>query len=128
MKFFTMKQQNPLNPLRSFNFRNPCRLAMPELDNDGFLDCLKQLLKMDESWIPQEEGYSLYIRPTAIGNSPFLGTNLTDLLYYSCLSFSPFMAFSQFANVLHLSIASELLLLEIFSLKFMKHCFDLFLC
>lgn len=49
------------------------RLALPAFDGEAFMDCLKTLVKLDESWIPQEEGYSLYIRPTAIGNSPYLG-------------------------------------------------------
>ena len=32
------------------------RLAMPTFNGDGFIDCLKQLLRIDESWIPEEEG------------------------------------------------------------------------
>lgn len=31
------------------------------------LDCIKQLLRLEKSWIPKEKGYSLYIRPTMIG-------------------------------------------------------------
>lgn len=54
------------------------RLAMPELDTDAFLECIKQLLRLDESWIPDKEGYSLYIRPTAIGTSPFLGVHASE--------------------------------------------------
>jgi branched-chain amino acid aminotransferase len=52
------------------------RLAMPDLNDDGFLECIKQLLRLDESWIPDEDGYSMYIRPTAIGTSPYLGNSL----------------------------------------------------
>ena len=33
---------------------------------------------MDESWVPNEMGYSLYIRPTAIGTSPFLGVHASE--------------------------------------------------
>jgi branched-chain amino acid aminotransferase len=54
------------------------RLAMPTLDMDGFLDCIKALLKTDEDWIPTKEGYSMYIRPTAIGTSPFLGVQPSE--------------------------------------------------
>lgn len=50
------------------------RLAMPSFNDDGFLECLKQLLRLDSSWIPEKDGYSIYIRPTAIGTSPTLGT------------------------------------------------------
>jgi branched-chain amino acid aminotransferase len=38
------------------------RLAMPGLDKEGFLDCIKQTLLLDADWIPSEEGYSMYIR------------------------------------------------------------------
>jgi branched-chain amino acid aminotransferase len=49
------------------------RIALPNFDGDAFMECLKELIKLDHEWIPQEEGYSMYIRPTAIGNSPYLG-------------------------------------------------------
>jgi branched-chain amino acid aminotransferase len=48
---------------------------MPTFDGDAYLECLKMLLRVDESWIPTEEGYSLYIRPTAIGTAPYLGVH-----------------------------------------------------
>jgi branched-chain amino acid aminotransferase len=55
------------------------RLSMPPINNDsGFLECIKELLRIDESWIPNQEGYSLYIRPTAIGSSPFLGVHASE--------------------------------------------------
>lgn len=49
------------------------RLALPPLDMDGLLRCIKQLLVVDKRWIPSKDGYSLYIRPTAIATSPYLG-------------------------------------------------------
>lgn len=30
------------------------------------LECLKELVKLEKDWIPDKEGFSLYIRPTAI--------------------------------------------------------------
>lgn len=38
------------------------RLAFPGLDKEGFLECIKKLLLVDQDWIPAEEGYSMYIR------------------------------------------------------------------
>jgi hypothetical protein len=32
---------------------------MPNIDKNAFLDCIKQLLKIDSDWIPDEEGYSM---------------------------------------------------------------------
>jgi|EP01033_Poteriospumella_lacustris_P000003 branched-chain amino acid aminotransferase len=55
------------------------RLSMPPItDSDGLLECLKELIRIDQSWIPEKEGYSLYIRPTAIGSSPFLGVHASE--------------------------------------------------
>lgn len=55
------------------------RLAMPSIKgDDGFLECLKELIKVDESWVPEGEGYSLYIRPTAIGTSSVLGVHASE--------------------------------------------------
>ncbi len=45
------------------------RLSMPPLDKEGYLACLKKLVALDAKWVPSEEGYSLYIRPTAIGTT-----------------------------------------------------------
>lgn len=45
------------------------RMAMPALDKDGFLECIEELIRLDASWVPSDLGYSLYIRPFAIGTS-----------------------------------------------------------
>lgn len=63
------------------------RLAMPSIDEVAALECIKQLLRIDESWIPDQEGYSLYIRPTAIGTSPILGVHASEQVkLYTILS------------------------------------------
>ena len=49
------------------------RLSMPAFCGDQLLECIKELLRVDADWVPAQEGYSIYIRPTAIGTSPFLG-------------------------------------------------------
>ena len=35
-------------------------------DPTEFLECIKELVKLDKEWIPNEKGYSLYIRPTVM--------------------------------------------------------------
>jgi len=42
------------------------RLALPTFDEKEFLECIKKLILLDESFIPTERGYSLYIRPALI--------------------------------------------------------------
>lgn len=51
------------------------KLALPSLDGEGFLECIKKLVAVDKSWIPTGEGYSLYLRPTVIATWPYLGVN-----------------------------------------------------
>lgn len=33
-------------------------------NGDALLELIKQLVRMDKHWIPEEPGHSLYIRPT----------------------------------------------------------------
>lgn len=49
------------------------RLLLPRVDPDQGLKLLKELLRVDKDWIPNKFGYSLYIRPTLISTTPFLG-------------------------------------------------------
>lgn len=39
------------------------RMAIPELPEEFFMEGLKALLELDNKWIPQTEGSSMYIRP-----------------------------------------------------------------
>lgn len=32
------------------------RLALPPLDTKGFLQCIKELLKIERNWIPDKDG------------------------------------------------------------------------
>jgi len=54
-------------------YRSCKRLTLPTFDRDEFLACIKEFLKVDERWIPNEKGYSLYLRPTAIATQESLG-------------------------------------------------------
>jgi len=53
------------------------RLAMPTFDGDELTSLLKEFCKVEKSWVPQGSGYSLYLRPTAIGTHPFLGVDVS---------------------------------------------------
>ncbi|KAJ3219543.1 branched-chain-amino-acid aminotransferase [Dinochytrium kinnereticum] len=54
------------------------RLTLPAFDTEQFLECIKELLKVDQRWIPAERGYSLYIRPTAIATQESLGVGASS--------------------------------------------------
>lgn len=48
------------------------RLCLPPPSREIFLSGLKELISLDERWVPAEKGCSLYIRPTLIGTDPYL--------------------------------------------------------
>jgi branched-chain amino acid aminotransferase len=58
------------------------RLEMPgfDFDSQGLIDCIAELVRTDQRWIPEGEGYSLYLRPTVIATHKFLGLAPPDSL------------------------------------------------
>jgi branched-chain amino acid aminotransferase len=52
----------PLENQKRINISSK-RLAIPEFPEEYFMEGLKTLLKLEQQWIPQTEGSSLYIRP-----------------------------------------------------------------
>ena len=49
------------------------RMAMPLLPEEIFVESVKQLVKIDNDWIPEIESGSLYIRPFMFASEVFLG-------------------------------------------------------
>jgi branched-chain amino acid aminotransferase len=49
------------------------RMVIPPVDEAFCLHALKELLKIEQDWIPTSEGASLYIRPFIIATDPYLG-------------------------------------------------------
>ncbi len=63
------------------------RLCMEVPSKELFLEGIHQLVKVDQDWIPSEQGSSLYIRPTLIGTESFLGVRpAEELLFFVILS------------------------------------------
>ncbi len=59
------------------------RMAMPQLDSGVFLASIKALVEVEDRWVPDEFGTSLYIRPTMIATEPGLGVRASNAyLYY----------------------------------------------
>ena len=48
-------------------------LCLPDFDGNELLKCIKELVKLDERWIPSQRGFGLYIRPFHISMEPTLG-------------------------------------------------------
>lgn len=54
------------------------RLCIPKIPEEQFVEAVKALVKVDESWIPDREGTSLYVRPFVIATDPFLGVRASN--------------------------------------------------
>ena len=54
--------------------RSMAKLALgPPLDEAGYLACIARFAAVEKAWIPQGDGFSLYLRPTVIGTQATLG-------------------------------------------------------
>lgn len=49
------------------------RMCMPEMDPELYVSAIKAVVAVDQDWIPERPGYSLYIRPFIIATEAFLG-------------------------------------------------------
>lgn len=49
------------------------RLVIPPIDEELGLEAIRKLVEIDQDWVPDAEGTSLYIRPFIISTEPFLG-------------------------------------------------------
>src|SRR5690554_33641 len=54
------------------------RMDMPELPEEIFMEGLKQLIALDDAWVPNEDGTSLYIRPFMFATDEFIGVRSSN--------------------------------------------------
>lgn len=54
------------------------RLCMPVIPENVFMDLVKKIVEVDKDWIPNKEGYSLYIRPFMFATDDFIGIKPSD--------------------------------------------------
>ncbi len=74
-----------------YNWNRMCqgaeRLCMVAPPKELFLQGIRELVKIDQSWIPENKGSALYIRPTLIGSEGFLGVRPSrEYIYFVILS------------------------------------------
>jgi len=76
----------PDKNIARFN-RSARRLCIPAIDPDLFLASLKQLIALDQDWVPSAPGTSLYVRPVAFGRDADLRVRASDTYqFYIILS------------------------------------------
>ena len=64
----------PFENMKRLNRSND-RLCIPQFDVDFAIEAIQQLVLLDQDWIPEGEGTSLYIRPFIIGTDNALGVH-----------------------------------------------------
>ncbi len=63
------------------------RMCMPEIPLEDFITAEKELLKVEQRWVPSQRGCALYMRPNVIATEPGLGLRpSTEYLFYIILS------------------------------------------
>lgn len=62
----------PQQNIQRFN-RSATRMVMPPVDEHLHLEAIKELVKLDQQWVPKEPGASYYLRPAMIATTPKLG-------------------------------------------------------
>jgi branched-chain amino acid aminotransferase len=54
------------------------RMVMPAVPEEIFIEGLKQLIQLDQAWIPQKEDHSLYIRPVMFASDEVIGVRPSE--------------------------------------------------
>lgn len=76
----------PKDNLRRMN-TSAERMCMPEFDVDQVLAAMKELVRLDQEWVPRSKGATLYIRPTMVATEAALGVRPSkEYLFFIILS------------------------------------------
>ncbi|RZJ57777.1 MAG: branched-chain amino acid aminotransferase, partial [Hymenobacter sp.] len=70
---------------RRFN-TSAARMAMPEVPEELFMQGLQELLKLDEAWVPNVPGSSLYLRPFIFATDGFLGVRPSATYHFGIIT------------------------------------------
>ena len=62
----------PFENFKRFNISAE-RMEMPKVPEEIFIEGMKQLIKLDENWIPKKPDHSLYIRPFMFSSDEMIG-------------------------------------------------------
>lgn len=69
-------------------FEESCeRMCMPVIPADVFVELVSKVVDIDRDWIPQKDGFSLYIRPFMFATDSFIGIKPSEtykFLIFTC--------------------------------------------
>ncbi len=58
--------------------RSAHRMCMPQLPEDLFLEAMRELVRMDQGWLPEGEDAALYLRPVMFATDEYIGVKPSD--------------------------------------------------
>ena len=102
----TIRMFRPMENIRRLN-NSAERLCLPMLDEEGALDILNTLIKLEKDWIPSSEGTSLYIRPFLYGNDPHLGVHAVSNAVFAVICSPVGAYYAEGLNPVKIAIESE---------------------
>ena len=66
--------------------RSAQRMALPQLDQQAFIQSLEQLVTADKQWVPGGDGEALYLRPFMFATEAFLGVRPAKEISYRVIA------------------------------------------
>lgn len=66
--------------------KSATRMAMATIPEEVFMQGIAALLDIDRAWMPDEENYSMYIRPAMFATDPFLGVRPSETYKFVVLT------------------------------------------
>ncbi|MDZ4838634.1 MAG: branched-chain amino acid aminotransferase [Bacteroidota bacterium] len=66
--------------------KSAVRMAMPQIDEDIFLDGIRKFVSLDQAWVPEREGSSLYLRPFMIATDEYVGVKASDTYLFMVIA------------------------------------------
>lgn len=72
--------------------KSSASMSFPDYDGAELQKMIEELVRVESNWIPNHEGYSLYIRPTAISMQDTLGVSraLKTRIFCVCSPVGPY--------------------------------------
>ncbi|MBY0245493.1 MAG: branched-chain amino acid aminotransferase [Sphingobacteriaceae bacterium] len=62
------------------------RMSMPVVPEEIFMQGIAELINVDKNWVPNQEGYSLYLRPVMFATDAALGVKASDTYKFVVLA------------------------------------------
>lgn len=76
------------------------RMCMPVIPEEVFVELVRKVVEFDADWVPDREGYSLYIRPFMIATDEFVGIRPSETYKFIIFTCPVGAYYSQPVNIM----------------------------